>query len=81
MLKFETIGNTEIKHSMVGSPDQLAAEMAALIECFTFNLLRASDHADRYNEIGAQLASGFALAVKNGVQHAKQEACHEAENL
>lgn len=74
MLKFETISETEIKHSMVGEPDLLAAEMAALIECFTYNLLVASKASENYNQIGAQLAYGFSLAVKKGVEHARKEA-------
>ena len=74
MLKFETIGETEIRHSMVGEPDQLAAEMATLIECFTYNLLVASKASENYNQIGAQLAYVFSIAVKNGVEHARKEA-------
>lgn len=75
MLKFEIpCADAPVKAHLSGAPGALADEMAVLIECFTYNLFAsASFSQDDWNKIGAVLATGFSLAVRNGLNRARKE--------
>lgn len=80
MLKLESNGSGEIRLSMAGEPNAICVEMTSLVERFTYKLLTACRNAEAMPDTAAQLATGFALAVRNGLALARKEAHREAED-
>lgn len=73
MIKFETNGGEEIRFNMAGDPNTLCEEMAAVVQCFTHKILSACRADDNWSGIAGTLATGFTLAVRNGLDAARKE--------
>lgn len=73
MLKFETNGGEKVRFSMAGDPNTLCEEMAAVVQCFTQKMLIACRVDDNWSGIAGTLATGFAIAVRNGLDEARKE--------
>lgn len=70
-----TISENDSHIEIKGIADELCAEFAGLTEHFIYMLLANSGYksAEDMKEDAAQLATGFALSVRNGLNKAREE--------